>query len=95
MRVCVSQGGDGECRGDAARLRDGELHQPVGHQADQLEYRLQGSEPGSGFREGCDRADGGSEGYPGHHPAGHGECAHINGINHFPFGVVSRGASVC
>lgn len=70
---CVWQGVAGQRGGDAAGLWDGELHEPFGDQTDQLEHRLQGSEPASGFWEGCDGADSGPAGYPGHHPSGHGE----------------------
>lgn len=74
--VCVSavrQGRCGQRWGDAAGLRDGELHQPVRNQKDQLEHWLQGAEPATGFGEGRDGADGGAAGYTGHYPSGNGE----------------------
>lgn len=69
----VRQGGSGQRGGDAVGFRDGELHQPVGDQKDQLEHRLQEPEPGPRLGEGGDGADGGAAGHPGHHPSGHGE----------------------
>lgn len=71
--VTTCQGCVGERGGDAVGFRDGELHQPVGDQKDQLEHRLQGAEPGARFRKGCDGADGGAAGHSGHHPSGNGK----------------------
>lgn len=63
----------GERGGDAVGFWDGELHQPLGDQEDQLEHRLQGREPSAGLGKGRDGAHGGAAGHSGHHPSGHGE----------------------